>query len=273
MAGEAQFSLFGTPSPEEMRAAIGKAGLAEDIQMAGVPALSAPRVAMGQAGRLFGNTLGGAFGGQDVRLQRAEQMKAVQQSVFQKAKRADIDFANKPEEYMKLAANELMAAGFTGEAYKVIQELQNRQAQAADTEYKEGATRANAREVMIKEIKAEYEIDDLISKKNTRAGTLRIQEMRNQLLAEANKLRAGTNAKSAQDAKLLSYAIPILDKMQTDPTYTPTEQETMMLKYALARRDLTVDNVVAKMFEIPDPTNVVPDPTNADTVGSDWGTE
>lgn len=172
MAGESQFSLFGTPSPQEVRQAIGRAGLQDDIAMAQVPALRAPGVAMGQAGRLLSGVIGNGFGQEDARITKARQMQMVQQKVQQMAKQQGIDFATKPEEYMKLAANTMLEAGMSNEAYQVVQQIQARQTNQADIDYKNNVGQSQLLDAQNAANKNMISAEDTMSKIGYRQGML-----------------------------------------------------------------------------------------------------
>lgn len=197
MAGESQFSLFGTPSPEEIRAAIGKAGLQEDIQLAQVPALRAPGVALGQAGRMFGNVIGNALGQEDPRISKARQMEQVQLVVRQKAKQSGIDFASHPDEYMKLAANALLEAGMTTEAYKVIQQIQARQATQSDINYKNNVGQSQLYDAQNAAAKNMITAEDVMSKIGYRQGMIALGKARVQVMRAAQET-SKTNSLAAQ---------------------------------------------------------------------------
>ena len=242
---EQPFSLFGMPSPAEVRQSIGRAGMQDDIALASMPAGSGGKLLGAQAGRLFGNAIQGAMGVEDPRVQRAQRMEQAKQRVAQMAKQSGIDFGKHPDKYMDLTAGVFADMGEQEMAFKVLQAKEDMMASRADSYYKTAAADADLTNADTKAKMAQYQVDDIISKINTREGTLKLQAMRNGIMAAANQMRQGGNTKSAKEAEMIGYAIPILDSLAKEKRL-PTPQEKAILTYAASRTSPTMNSAIGE---------------------------
>ena len=121
MAGENRFTLFGTPTPEQVRQQINAQGINQDLAIGGVPASRAPAVALAQAGRLLGQGINSTFGGEDPQITRARKL----QEAFADASTAGDD----QEKYMEALVVALNSRDMFQEAGQALGTLNNLRAQ------------------------------------------------------------------------------------------------------------------------------------------------
>lgn len=202
---ERSFSLFGYPTPEEVRREIGVANSEEDLKLAG----GDPSVAVSrQFGRALGGGLSRLFGasGPDSRIVRAERMQQLKQTVMTKAREAGIDFAKDPMKYIDLTAKILAESGEHDLALKAIEARARYDISQSEIKKNEAAAQLDTRKGEAEIAKAEAYVKEVMSKGNYRDRSLAIDLIRANAYkaAVANQGGAASNAKTAKLMELLA---------------------------------------------------------------------
>lgn len=220
---EQAFSLFGYPSPEEVRTSIGRADMQDDMTRAQMPPGSMSRLAMNRAGRLFGKAGQELLGVQDPRVVKAEKMKMAQQRVQQMAKQSGINFAANPDKYVELAATVLADMGEHDLALKAIEArdtmLANQATVAKDYASAELDTARAQGELAITGAK----IDEIYGKLDYNKKKLVIEAMK----ASAYQSIASAQASGSQWKAKQSEEFMRLTKKLEAGTITPNEKEAL----------------------------------------------
>lgn len=118
MAGESQFSLFGMPTPEEIRARIGRARLEQDMAQSGG---NLTNLTMLQAGRNLGDGVAGLFGAQDPEVARATERAQAIQSILGQAREVS---GEDPMQFLASATQSFLQADMYEEAMQAFSQLQ-----------------------------------------------------------------------------------------------------------------------------------------------------
>lgn len=130
MAGEKGFTLFGMPTPEEIRARIGRTGREEDLSIAAslAPGRGIVFNAL-QAGRGLGNLIGSALGENTEEAALINKMNTMQGIFSQAAEASQGDELA----YMQNVAQGLMDAGMYNEASQAIERVSELQKIRSET--------------------------------------------------------------------------------------------------------------------------------------------
>lgn len=109
--------LFGIPTPQEIRAQIGKTGREQDLSLASLPAGRGGVALSSQLGRF----IGGAITGPSPEEQAAAKQQEVSASIQAEAEKQEITSEENPVEFATLAAKMFVANGMNEPAAKALQ--------------------------------------------------------------------------------------------------------------------------------------------------------
>lgn len=113
-------SLFGFPAPDTIQEQLLSGPNRQDISLASLPRGRVGVATASEGGRLLGNGLVNALGGENKQVASAQAL----QNVMQKVNDSGLNIQDHPVAYMKLAAHMLASHGMIAEAGQVMDHLQ-----------------------------------------------------------------------------------------------------------------------------------------------------
>lgn len=251
---ESRFSLFGTPTPEQVRSKIMGQQRQEALQMAAMPA-GRGMVALGhQAGSGLGGLLSQAMGGDPYGEKAARAQQEVMQGIMSNA--MEVGQGDWAATY-EAAIDGLMKAGLHDRAFEAMNELrdiQNIEAQiaertaSADRSYAQ--TELDERDLQRKEVADEFDRQY----RTTRLGQLsrRLDQFDRQLdLAESTEARIRTQQKRANVLYEMAdeYMSAISQEYGVDSIDQIEDTQARMRELERARQFIgTMDGVGAAIF-------------------------
>ena len=221
---EESFGLFGYPTPEEVRQAIGKANTEEDFRLAN----NDPSGAIArQFGRLVSGGIGKLFGKEemDPRIVKAQRMELAKKRVQDAVRSNGIDFTKEPVKYMDTTAKVLADMGEHDLAWKAIDQRNAYLSSQAEAGKLTAEGRRADAQAEAEKTKAEAYAKKVMNEGSYQEKKLLLESIKANAYANAVKQqgKGGSNAKSALLVRLLEKKLALPEGQ----TLSPAEEEVI----------------------------------------------